>query len=185
MHTILIRCCPIYLVTLKDRSLYSFLLCLKINHLCAGRHSLKITQVNFTALTFISQNVNLFSLHEKHLHFDLSLARAQQHSSKKSVVLSCGTAGLRICLFLKNLILGKRPVQLQNWVGGWGLREGFSSCGCLCSCGFPWPWPCLHEMVHHLLDRQGQVVDLPVRSLPGWQARVIPNKPTVKVSKVD
>ena len=46
------------LATLKDRSLYSLFLCLKIAHLQVERCSLKITQVNIKLLTAINQNVN-------------------------------------------------------------------------------------------------------------------------------
>lgn len=53
------------LANLKDRSLYSLLLCLKNAHLQVGRCSLKITQVNIQVLTFINQNMNLFAQHEK------------------------------------------------------------------------------------------------------------------------
>lgn len=51
--------------TLKDRSLYSLLLCLKIAHLEVGRRSLKMTEVNINALTFINQNLNVFAQYEK------------------------------------------------------------------------------------------------------------------------
>lgn len=53
------------LATLKDRSLYSLLLCLKIAHLQVARQSLKITQVNIKVPAFINQSVNLFALDEK------------------------------------------------------------------------------------------------------------------------
>lgn len=53
------------LATLKDRSLYSLLLCLKIAHLQVERRSLKIAQVNIKVPAFINQNVNLFARHEK------------------------------------------------------------------------------------------------------------------------